>query len=304
MIKRTLYFGNPVFLSKQDMQMVIDFPEKGKKPSVAAPIEDIGIVVLDNPQIKITHALITALNQNNVAIISCDEKHLPYGMMLPIFSHHAFTEKMHQQLQSSLPLRKNLWQQTVVAKIANQATLLRKYGKDDSKMQYYLRQVKSGDPFNIEGRAAAYYWQTLFDPNEKFTRARDGDFPNSLLNYGYAILLAVIARSLVASGLLPAMGIHHRNKYNPWCLASDIMEPYRPYVDKVVIETLEKFREVEELSPEIKRHILQVPAMDIMIDKKSSPLMVGAQRTTASLSACFDGSARRILYPEMEKSDR
>ena len=282
------------------MQLLIEFPEMEHKPAVLVPIEDIGIVVLDNARIVISQALIIALNQNNAVIISCDEKHLPYGLMLPMFSHHAFTEKMHQQLQSSLPLRKNLWQQTVMAKIANQAALLRQLGMDDNKMQYYLRQVKSGDPQNVEGRAAAYYWEHLFGQHASFTRSREGEFPNAFLNYGYAILLAVIARSLVASGLLPVMGIHHRNKYNPWCLASDIMEPYRPYVDMVILQALQEFPDAEELNPEIKRYILQLPAMDILIEGKSSPLMVGAQRTTASLSACFDGSARRILYPEMK----
>lgn len=299
MIKRTLYFGNPGILRKKDSQLLIEFAEKENKPSVSVPIEDIGIVVIDNAQIVISHALIVALNQNNAVIISCDDQHLPYGLMLPMFSHHAFTEKMHEQLQSSLPLRKNLWQQTVMAKIANQAALLRQLGKDDNKMQYYLRQVKSGDPQNVEGRAAAYYWENLFGQHDSFTRSREGEFPNAFLNYGYAILLAVIARSLVASGLLPAFGIHHRNKYNPWCLASDIMEPYRPYVDMVILQALQEFPEAEELTPVIKRYILQIPAMDILIEGKSSPLMVGAQRTTASLSACFDGSARRILYPEM-----
>lgn len=279
--------------------MLIEYPEKENKSPASVPIEDIGIVVLDNAQIVVSQAIITALNQNNAAIISCDEKHLPYGLMLPIFSHHAFTEKMHQQLSASLPLRKNLWQQTVIAKISNQAAMLRLAGMDDSKMQYYLRQVNSGDPQNIEGRAAAYYWGNLFETDNTFVRRRDGDFPNAFLNYGYAVLLAVIARSLVGSGLLPAFGIHHRNKYNPWCLASDIMEPYRPYVDKVVLQIVEDFPDADGLTPEIKKYILQIPAMDVTIEGNSSPLMVGAQRTTASLSACFEGSARRILYPTL-----
>lgn len=299
MIKRTLYFGNPSIIRKKDSQLLIEYPEKENKSPASVPIEDIGIVVLDNAQIVISQAIITSLNQNNAVIISCDEKHLPYGLMLPMFSHHAFTERMHHQLSASLPLRKNLWQQTVIAKINNQAAMLRHEGKDDNKMQYYLRQVKSGDPQNIEGRAAAYYWENLFETNLTFVRKRGGDLPNAFLNYGYAVLLAVIARSLVGSGLLPAFGIHHRNKYNPWCLASDIMEPYRPYVDKVILQAVEDFPDADELTPEIKKYILQIPAMDVKIEGNSSPLMVGAQRTTASLSACFEGLARRILYPTL-----
>ncbi len=281
------------------MQMSIEFPEKENKPPASVPIEDIGILILDSPHITLTNALIAELNQNNVAVLSCDAQHLPYGLMLPIFSHHAFTEKMYQQLESSLPLKKNLWQQTIIAKITNQAAFLRQHGIDDRKMQYYLGLVRSGDPQNVEGRAAAYYWEQLFMSHKNFTRDRDGDMPNPMLNYGYAILLAIVARALVVSGMLPSVGIHHRNKYNPWCLASDIMEPYRPYVDKLVIQVAAEFPDCEELTPDIKRKLLQIPVIDILIDGSKSPLMIGVQRTTASLSACFDGSSRRILYPEM-----
>ena len=299
MIKRTLYFGNPCYLKKKDMQMSIDFPEKENKPATSVPIEDIGILILDSPHITLSNALIAELNQNNVAMLSCDAQHLPYGLMLPMFSHHAFTEKMYQQLESSQPLKKNLWQQTIISKISNQAAFLRQHGIDDRKMQYYLGLVRSGDPQNVEGRAAAYYWEQLFMSHKNFTRSRDGEMPNPMLNYGYAILLAIVARALVASGMLPAVGIHHRNKYNPWCLASDIMEPYRPFVDRLVIQVASEFADCEELTPDIKRKLLQIPVIDIVIDGSNSPLMVGVQRTTASLSACFEGSARRIIYPEM-----
>lgn len=279
--------------------MNVEFPEKENKCSTSVPIEDIGLIILDNPQITISNALIDALTKNNSAIICCDSKHLPSGLILPMFSHHAFTEKMYQQLECSLPLKKNLWQQTIISKISNQAALLRSRGIEDGKMKYYLRLVKSGDPQNVEGRAAAYYWERLFGENIKFTRDRDGDGPNALLNYGYAILLAIVARALVGSGLLSAVGIHHRNKYNPWCLASDIMEPYRPYVDHVVLEIVEDLPAYDELTPEIKKRLLQIPVIDIVIEGKNSPLMVGMQRTTASLSACFEGTARKILYPEL-----
>jgi CRISP-associated protein Cas1 len=298
MIKRTLYFGNPCYLKKKDMQMTIEYPEKELKPSASVPVEDIGLIMLDHPQITISHALIMALSEQNAAIISCDEKHLPYGLMLPMFSHHAFTEKMYQQMSTSLPLKKNLWQQTIIAKISNQAALLRKVGVNDAKMQYLAKLVKSGDPQNVEGRAAAYYWDNLFGENGGFLRDRNEDGRNAMLNYGYAILLAIVARGLVSSGLLPAVGIHHRNKYNPWCLASDIMEPYRPYVDSVVLYVSSAYPDADILTPEIKRALLQIPVVDIEIEGKRSPLMVGMQRTTASLSACFEGTARKILYPD------
>jgi CRISP-associated protein Cas1 len=297
-IKRTIYFGNPCYLKKKDMQMTIEYPEKELKPSASVPVEDIGLIMLDHPQITISHALIMALSEQNAAIISCDEKHLPYGLMLPMFSHHAFTEKIYQQLSTSLPLKKNLWQQTIIAKISNQAALLRQIGVNDAKMQYLAKLVKSGDPQNVEGRAAAYYWNNLFGENGGFLRDRNEDGRNAMLNYGYAILLAIVARGLVSSGLLPAVGIHHRNKYNPWCLASDIMEPYRPYVDSVVLQVSSEYPDADILTPEIKRALLQIPVVDIEIEGKRSPLMVGMQRTTASLSACFEGTARKILYPD------
>lgn len=299
MIKRTLYFGNPAYLKKKEMQLVVEFPESENKPSITMPIEDIGVMVIDHPHLTISSALIAELNQNNAAIIYCDAKHLPCGLLLPMFSHHAFTEKMYQQLDCSQPLKKMLWQQTVMAKIGNQAALLRNFGIEDNKMQYLRKLVKSGDPHNVEGRAAAFYWDRIFGTESTFTRNRFGEFPNALLNYGYAVLLAIVARGLVSSGLLPALGIHHRNKYNPWCLASDIMEPYRPYVDRMVVNVLQQMPQVVELTTEIKKQLLQIPVIDIEIEGKRSPLMVGLQRTTASLSACFEGSARKLVYPEL-----
>jgi CRISPR-associated protein Cas1 len=280
------------------MQLQISYPVEESKEDSVMPIEDIGLVILDNPQIIVSNALLMALNQNNSAIISCDTSHLPYGLMLPMFSHHAFTEKLHSQLEASQPLIKNLWQQTIVSKIENQAALLKKVGIDTKRMDFYISDVKSGDPGNVEGRAAAYYWNNLFVGTD-FLRDRFGEHPNNLLNYGYAVLRAIVARSLIASGLFPSLGIHHRNKYNPYCLADDIMEPFRPYVDSLVLDIIQTDPELEELTPELKKKLLQIPVIDVVIDGKCSPLMVGVQRTTSSLASCFEGETRKILYPEM-----
>jgi len=295
LIKRTLYFGNGCYLHKLNDQLVVEFDDKTKEKR-QVPIEDIGLIVLDHYQVKITTALLQALTENNAAIVVCDAKHLPAGALLPFASHHAFTEKLYYQLESSLPLRKNLWQQTIVAKINNQAKLLEAMGIGVENMKLWSRQVRSGDPDNYEARAAAYYWDNYA---EGFRRHRFGDPPNNLLNYGYAILRAVVARALVASGMLPAVGIHHRNKYNPFCLADDIMEPFRPYVDKLVMEIAETNDDITELTPALKTQLLSVPVIDIVIDGQSSPLMVGVQRTTASVMKCFEGTTRKILYPEM-----
>lgn len=298
MIKRTLYFGSSCTLRKKENQLLAVFHENQEKPETTVPVEDIGLIVLDNPHITISNALLMALNENNTAIISCNNSHLPYGLMLPMISQNVFPEKLNYQLTASVPLLKNLWKQTVIAKISNQMALLRKLGVETGKMEYYIRNVKSGDPENIEGRAAAFYWENLFS-GRFFVRYRFGEFPNNLLNYGYAVLRAIVARSLIISGLFPSLGIHHRNKYNPYCLADDIMEPFRPYVDSLVLDIITETPELEELTPSIKKKLLEIPVIDIVVEGKSSPLMVGMQRTTASLAACLEGSSRKILFPHL-----
>ena len=299
MIKRTLYFGNPLRLRMQQTQLIVEYFDSSESKSVA--IEDIGIVVIDHPQVSVTHGLINALIGNNAAILWCDDHHLPNGLVLPMSGNHVFTEKLRYQLNATEPLKKQLWKQTIQQKILNQAAVLERLGKNTENMKYWANSVNSGDPENYEARAAAYYWKNMFDEQDKFTRHRYGDAPNNLLNYGYAILRAVVARSLVASGCLPALGIFHRNKYNAFCLADDIMEPYRPYVDVLVLQILEDADANfdGELSKEIKQKLLQVPVIDVLLDKEKSPLMVGMQRTTASLMKCYEGEARKILYPEL-----
>lgn len=308
MIKRTLYFSNPAYLSYKNGQLQIDIPqsntseptEEGKSNSFKTiPVEDIGVVVLDNQQITITQGLLAALSKNNSVLINCDFKHMPFAILLPTSTHHAYTEKLKFQLEASKPLKKNLWKQTVIAKINNQAALLEKMGKDASRLYYLSKKVKSGDTENCEGRAAFYYWDALFYDIDTFKRQRFGKPPNNLLNYGYAILRGVVARSLVASGLLPAMGIHHSNKYNPYCLADDIMEPYRPFVDELVLGIVTKYQNIDFLTSELKKKLLQIPAIDIRIGGQNSPLMVGMQRTTASLMQCFEKEAQKLVFPEL-----
>jgi CRISPR-associated protein Cas1 len=298
MIKRTLYFENPCYLKKKNKQLVIEYPDNEKEMRTI-PVEDIGMLVLDCQQITLSHGLIVELMDNNAAVLSCNTKHMPYGLMLPMASHHAFTEKLYAQLESSVPLRKNMWQQTVIAKILNQAALLEQQGIDTTNMKYWAGKVKSGDPDNYEARAAAYYWDNLFQIYDGFRRHRFGDAPNNLLNYGYAILRAIVARALTGSGLFTALGIHHKNKYNPYCLADDIMEPYRPYTDKLVLELLEDNDEIDELTTPLKTHLLSIATVDILIENQTSPLMVGVQRTGASVRKCFEGETRKLIYPEM-----
>ena len=311
MIKRTLYFGNPAYLSVRLSQLEIRLPEVEKDTTLSTnfkessvkriPIEDIGVVVLDNKQITITQGALGALLDNNVAIISCDEQRMPSGLMLPLAGNTTQSERFRHQIEASLPLKKQLWQQTIQAKIINQsAVLYSQRGMECGNMEAWAKQVKSGDTDNLEGRAAAFYWQNLFGNIKGFHRDRDGVAPNNLLNYGYAILRAVVARSLVGSGLLPTLGIHHHNRYNAYCLADDIMEPYRPYVDRLVAEIVGSGANITELTPELKSKLLSIPILDVVINGRRSPLMIGVGMTTASLYRCYSGEIRKIAYPIME----
>ena len=297
MIKRTLFFGNPAYLSTKNEQLVVNFPEESKA-AVTVPIEDLGYVVLEDPQITITNGLLTKLIQNKTAVITCDRQHLPCSFLQPLVGHSEQTERIRHQLNASLPLKKNLWQQTVATKIENQANHLASYGKNALKLKRWASEVKSGDVQNHEAIAAAYYFQNLFDDVEGFSRNQKGVPPNNLLNYGYTILRAVAARALVSSGMLPSVGIFHSNKYNAFCLADDVMEPYRPFVDALVFEMVRSGEEIAALTKDLKAELLTIPVMDVVIDGKKSPLMVAMSRTTNSLYECFSGNSRKILYPE------
>jgi CRISPR-associated protein Cas1 len=297
MIKRTLFFGNPAYLSTKNEQLAVNFPEENKG-EVSIPIEDLGYVVLENQQITITNGLLMKLVQNKTAVITCDQQHLPNGFLQPLVGHTEQTERIRHQLNASVPLKKQLWQQTVMAKIENQGNHLLHRGKNALKLKRWAKGVKSGDGENHEAYAAAYYFQNLFDI-EGFNRNQKGIAPNNLLNYGYAILRAVTARALCSSGLLPAVGIFHRNKYNAFCLADDIMEPYRPYVDLLVYDIVETGCPIEELTKHLKKELLGIPAMDVIIDGKQSPLMNAMSRTTNSLYECLEGSSRKLLFPQL-----
>ena len=309
MIKKTLYFGNPAYLSLRDAQLVIKLPEVVKnntlpehfkqKVEVTKPIEDIGVLVLDNKQITVTSGVLEALLENNCAVITCDSKSMPVGLMLPLYGNTTQNERFRHQLDASLPLKKQLWQQTIKVKIENQAAVLKKCAGEEIRcMKVWASDVKSGDSDNMEARAAAYYWKNLF-PVDGFTRDREGIPPNNLLNYGYAILRAVVARGLVTSGLLPTLGIHHHNRYNAYCLADDIMEPYRPYVDMLVFEIVTSGTDYGVLTKELKGKLLTIPTLEVVISGKRSPLMVAVGQTTASLYKCFSGELRKISFPEM-----
>lgn len=299
MIKRTLYFGNPAYLKTKDEQLVFEGPDTGETKQV--PIEDIGVLIIDNQQITITQALIAKLLANNVALITCDNSHHPTGLLLNLDGNTLQSAKFTAQVEATAPLKKQLWQQTISAKIENQAAILEWLKVPVTNMKNWSKEVKSGDIENHEATAAAYYWKNIFPDFLQFRRERYGPPPNNLLNYGYAILRAVMARSLVASGLLPTLGIFHKNQYNAYCLADDIMEPYRPFVDRVVWDMVRMNGNFLELSPKMKQQLLAIPAMDVKMRDEKSPLMVAVQKTTASLAKCYEGKLRKIDYPEFER---
>jgi CRISPR-associated protein Cas1 len=317
-MKKTLCFTQPAYLSTRLKQLVVELVSANEEKNrvVQVPLDDIAVLVLEHPQITITHTALSALVALNAAVITCAENYLPNGLFLNLQGNTLQSKRFRSQLEASLPLKKQLWAQTVQQKIKNQALVLGRVGVDPSPLLHWSSAVKSGDADNREARAAAWYWPRLFKDMggagdetgwdwDGFIRDRSGEWPNALLNYGYAVLRAVIARSLVAAGLLPTLGIHHRNQYNAYCLADDIMEPYRPSVDWLVYQLVQSHPlaqlpvdPLNALVPELKKILLTIPVLDVRQDGKVSPLMEAAKRTASSLSACFEGTDRKIIYPE------
>lgn len=319
MIKKTIYFGNPAFLSIKNKQLVIQFPaqkenEEPKKKLqfweieetnneekiITIPIEDIGYVIIDHQQITLTQPLIAGLVENNVALISCDNSHLPTGMLLALHSNTLQSERYKNQLNASEPLKKQLWSQIIQKKIENQAAVLKKTNPQSNylKLIKFSKTIKSGDSTNREGVASALYWKEIFPKIDNFLRDRDGAPPNNLLNYGYALVRASTARGLVAAGLLPTLGLHHHNRYNPYCLADDLMEPFRPFVDYYIYKLLETSNfEQLSLTKEIKTKLLSLLVIDIELDGETSPLTIAVQKTCQSLNKCFSKIQRKLLLP-------
>ncbi len=307
MIKRTLYFGNPAYLKTRQEQLVVSYKgiagmEDAEDKTV--PIEDVGVVVLDHQQITITQTTLHKLLENNVAVITCNATHHPVGLLLNLDGHSIQSERFKAQIEATEPMKKQLWAQTIAAKIQNQAAVLEYFETDTGPLLSLAADIRSGDKGNAEATAAAYYWRNLFPPEMDFYRRRDGSPPNHLLNYGYAIIRAIVARSLVGSGLLPTLGIFHRNRYNAYCLADDIMEPYRPYVDYIVRSLIKEKKDYRELNTENKNRLLNVASVDVLLEKDKSPLFVAAQRSTATLAKCFEGEVKKILFPKFEVMER
>lgn len=294
MIKKTIYISKPCSIHLKNCQMEVADKESGDIRTV--PIEDIGIVVVENQRTSFTIPVLNALSDNNVSVIFCNERMMPHSILLPFEGNTVQSETYRLQMDSSEPLKKQLWKQIIEAKIRNQATVLDTVEKDGSVLKPLYSNVKSGDADNREGIAARIYWGQVFD--DDFVRDQNGgDGLNAMLNYGYAILRAATARAIVGSGLSLSYGLFHKNRYNAFPLADDLMEPFRPYVDIAVIELLKKG--ICELNRESKVELLSVLTCDTVLDDVLRPLELGLTVTTASLVKCLKGEAKKLILPIM-----
>jgi len=292
MLKKSILIEKKSKVTTKNLQLSIQ--NEYRKASI--PIEDIGYIVLDHPEIYISIPALNLLIENNTAVIICNTSHLPNGMFLNLNSHHTQQEIFKNQINASVPLKKQLWQQTIIEKIQNQGVLLNKITQSKNKFPFLASKVLSGDTSNMEAVAANFYWKSFFEIN--FKRERFGNYPNNFLNYGYAILRAATARALSGSGLLNTLGIHHKSKYNAFALADDIMEPFRPIVDEAVYTIMQHYDE-QELNTEIKSILLQILTRTVYFKTEKSTLMVALQKTASSLQQCYSGKRKKIKYPKL-----
>lgn len=299
MLKRTIYVAQPYHISLKLNQLLFYNKETCEERTV--PLEDLGFILFDNERITLTQQAIRELSVYNVAAIFCDQKHHPASMLLHLDVNSVQQERFRAQINASEPLKKQLWKQTIQAKILNQASFLEQLGKNPNRLLEIAKRVRSGDPDNCEGTAAKDYWPRLF--GKDFSRGRFNSPPNNFLNYGYTILRAAVARALTGSGLLPTLGIHHHNKYNAFCLADDIMEPLRPWVDFLVWQIVEKKGRCCSLDSEDKKEFLQLLVQDSSYKEQQSPLMVVISHVSRNLAACFEGTATKLIYPKFTLID-
>ena len=263
-MKRIIEISKKSYLSIENKQLVINQNnvEVGK-----VPMEDVGKIILDNSSITITQAVLVLSQKNNIALVVCDEKHLPTSILLPITEGNKLHSKVLKgQVEIRLSTKKRLWQDIVRQKILNQAGTLRLFDLDYRHLSAMVLRVKSGDTNNMEATAARYYWKTLF--GDEFRRNPESSGINALLNYGYSIIRASIARALVGTGLHPALGIHHQSQYNGLALADDLMEPFRPWIDQKVKEIAGQGIE-PEINRETKQNLLAILESDVQYREES-----------------------------------
>lgn len=294
MIKRIIDISDTAYLHLKHQQLLID--KQGETVGQIA-IEDLGVLILQHPAIVLTQQVIITCQKNKTVIVFCDEKHLPYSVILPIAESHTLHNKiLKQQIAITEPTRKRLWQQIVQQKIKQQAQTLELLDKNSTRLERLATQVKAGDSTNCEAIAAQAYWKLLF--GQYFRRDVDLDGINGLLNYGYSIVRATIARSICGAGLHPTLGLFHKNQYNPLCLADDMMEPFRPWIDYCVYQMAEKGE--LEINKQSKQSLLNLLNETVIYDKKKMPFMIATHYLMADLKRCFNKTQKKLLYPELE----
>lgn len=300
MSHRVVEISRPSFLSTTLQHLVVE--QEGAEVG-RVPIEDLGVLLLDSYGIVLTQELLVRLSKHQVTVIVCDEKHMPTGSYLAHEGHHRHAEIVREQAAASEPVKKRLWQQTVQAKVRNQAEAVRRnrrghYRKNAAEIEGLVPFVRSGDPDNIEARAARLYWEALFGSD--FMRNREEPGANAALNYGYAVIRAACARALVGTGLHPAFGIFHRNAYNAFTLADDLMEPWRPMVDLQVAQWLEAHGPdaADVITPALKRHLLEVLVLPVVLAGKRTPPAIGIPLCAASYKQVLCGEKRKSIAPE------
>lgn len=298
MIKRVIDISRKAYLHIKNKQLLID---RDGEIVGQIPVEDLGVVILQHPAIVISQAAVIACQQQGVAIVFCDACHLPYSVLLPLSDGHTLhTKIMREQIAISQPTKKRLWQQIVQQKINQQCETLKMFKKNSIQLDRLAKQVKTGDSGNHEAQAAQKYWLLLMGGG--FRRDRDADGVNALLNYGYAIIRAMVARAIVGSGLHPSVGLHHRNQYNGLCLADDLMEPFRPWVDRIVYRIAQQ-QESPAISQETKTMLLQLLSQDVHWGGRIMPLMVASHYLVANLKQAFGDRRIKLDYPQWVEAE-
>ena len=294
MIKRIIDISEQAYVHMQHKQLLI---ERDKKVVGSIPIEDLGVVILQHPAIVISQAVIIACQKNNVVLLFCDAQHLPYSIILPISDANSLhTRILQEQTKVPIPTRKRLWKQVVQHKISEQALTLRLLGKNSKPLDYLVKKVKTGDKENHEAQAAKKYWRLLM--GNDFRRDPSSGEVNALLNYGYTIIRGLIARAIVSSGLHPALGLHHHNQYNGLCLADDLMEPFRPWIDYIVYNIIHSGNEIT-INKATKRELLEILSASVIWEEKTQPLMVASHYLMASLKRAYQNNKLKLCYPKL-----
>jgi len=288
----------PARLSARGGLLVVARPGRDE---VSLPFADLAVLVVSHPQVSYTQAVLAELVASGGAFVACDKRHLPVGMLLPLDAHYVQVERFAVQAQAPLPLRKRLWREIVRAKVRAQGSVLAALHGDDRGLCALAGKVRSGDPSNIEAQASRRYWPALFaDP--AFRRSTEAEDQNRLLNYGYAVLRAIVARAIAAAGLHPSLGLHHHNRYNSFCLADDLMEPFRPAVDKAVWELMQKGGPDLALDRETKTALIQAVTGRLTVQGQSRTTFDAASIAASSLVAVIEKRAKRLVLPETSRA--